>query len=76
MMQSYYLTWCFIIRIMLRPHMVYYKHPCSFLMYAVWFGEGVSSGEQLPSLKEAVAAPLPKHLLLFGWWSSTVSKSK
>ena len=31
---------------------------------------GVSPGEQLPSLKdmEAVAAPLPKHLLLIGWW--------
>ena len=25
---------------------------------------------------EAVAAPLTKHLLLFGWWSSTVTKSK
>ena len=24
---------------------------------------------------EAVAAPPPKHLLLFGWWCSTVTKS-
>ena len=43
------------------------KEPHSVLLFDLW-----SSWETVPSLKEAVANPLPKHVQ-FGWWSSPVN---
>ena len=55
MKQSYYLTWCFIIRVMFRPLMVYYKYaPMLISDVCCLVCRSVSPGEQLLSLKDVV----------------------